>query len=909
MNKLFILMGLLLAVGIVYATGNQGRGMSIDTPVSQTIQRISDDPNFFLNVSYSSPVPVLRVNLSNMSSVNGTVLNPLIGFYNITCRNYGCNRFNNKLTGLNCNATFCSKLIRIDEGNATPWEYWEDIGFPFPNQNQFVLMDWGNETATVNITTVTNFWRIASGDNSTLNLPRYSIDILSSYLGTGAVVGGAQNMTVFNYVLGTISERAQAQINVSNSSRATAVLNYNATNNDYNITESGPVRIHVQIRNTTSNCLLSGSNSPNICTNWTRDIYAYPRNILFFDNITGNYSTFIFDSWDIVPTSNPGSNHYRFRNDTNFTLDGVIGTTLIDSGGDQRGNFTKNLLMLYNNTSVTSPSPHNRTLLIFPSQFLNSTIDTTYAYTSLLASEKLYRLRAVDPNDNITGAVNFGFGLMFGYSANTTQSASEIFRLDFNESWRAFRFPLEIIAVNGTAYQGRYNASGTYNLTPSGNNITRFNISTNSDNHTYPVFHIQNMSCGSNNFVRDFSANTSWTNLTNGTQILTQEGNSSFRGYYYCLFMWNGTLGNNTNTTYEFYISNQSVPAPNFYEGASLEPDADTRDSENNLNRWFNISVNTNASIIANMTMELNVSGILTNYSARTGDVTRTDANGSIYYARVPVVPIGNHTFRWLANDTGNMGAVSRNYWISVTSPGGNPQRPEPISNQTGPGGGGSGDTIKSGFFNGTFIVSPERLEIYRLGPGNGTFQVEFANGGSETVFIKILPITNRQLFTSYQIIFNILNKTYSFDSSEYGEVKPGDVVVFRINYNALTTGEFLSNFVMSEKSRGDVATFQVNIRVYSLNIIERFIANLLYPLQFNTDDRLEIQRSGIWIPAGENFAFPIGWVGYIILIVIVYSGTGYILKNRKVGGDMQTKNAILITISIIIASILWVVW
>ena len=395
--------------------------------------------------------------------------------------------------------------------------------------------------STVSVNRVGIYYQVISGDTSILNSPRYQMEINNIPFGSPAAASGVNNLTIYGTTISSIVDEEPPFTFRSNDSLGNnADIGLERANSS--IIESGPIRTYIRYTNFTNSCAFAASVA--LCMNWTSDVYAYSDKAFWFQTMNGNYTSTSFYFYTFLfPPAN------MLNVVANLTLNGNPST----GSSDPLGNFTKSILMMFNTTN------HNRSLLLFPSSFLNTTNDTEWGFNA-------GRSYLNENSDIITErAFQFGYGWMFGRNGNTAAANNAtVFQQDFNQSYQAFKNQATITIGNGT-YLGWNNASATYNFTPIGiNTIVRFNFSTGTNNYTNPIFHVRNLSTGAavnHTFFRNLTfGDQSWIRITNGTNFLIQEGNNSFMGYNYTLFMPNATLGNGTNLVYEYWLSSDSNP-------------------------------------------------------------------------------------------------------------------------------------------------------------------------------------------------------------------------------------------------------------------------------------------------------------------------------------------------------------
>jgi hypothetical protein len=342
--------------------------------------------------------------------------------------------------------------------------------------------------------------------------------------------------------------------------------------------ESGPARVVIIAQNLSNNMCDGSAN--NGCLNYTNFVYAYPT---FYQN----YFLFTFNSslgftmgasglgFVILQTTPNNTNNPRFDEVNNRTVNGASYSYSIDmeTGGDTvpLGNA---------NTSVGfafDDADHNRTIL-WKNTITNFT-NNTITYAGQDSTERMaFGFGSLTGKElNPAGTYAFGYLIMFGQNGQKTVANNQtVWNLDFEEQYRAWYNPASMTAIVGSQ-QSRNNITGSYNFTANGT-MTDFNFTTVAGmNYTYPVFEIQNISNISavKVFWKNYTASASWAELTNWTDYVLQEGNSSFFGYNYILLLINKTLGRETANAevYEFMVNNTTIaggPAGTTYNGTGL---------------------------------------------------------------------------------------------------------------------------------------------------------------------------------------------------------------------------------------------------------------------------------------------------------------------------------------------------
>jgi hypothetical protein len=411
-----------------------------------------------------------------------------------------------------------------------------------------LMLKWGLNSSTVSVTSGTTY-RVTSSDNSALNSPWYSVDFQRSSCSANAPCGGESNITIFDTNIAVY-----AAANKPLYGAAARSMDYaNST-----LIESGPVRVLIQFDNRTGNF-----NQSTTFFNWTQFVYAYPRYYLNYYVFTANNSFRIGSAttapFSVYQAAATAANNPRFDEWNNRTINGTNYLFSVDVG---TGADTYNLGLAGTTISfLFDDADHNKTILYFMTQenFTQNVQNQVYQDTS-------ERIRAgfYNPTSQAASTRDFGYAVMFGRNGLVAVGSNQsVWNNDFAEQYSAWYNPATITAYAGIS-QGRNNVTSTYNLTANSTNDLDFNFTTGTSNYTYPVFHVRNMTnidvMVNYIYWKNYSNSSNWVQLTNDTDFVLQEGNSDYFGYNYILVLINKTLGNGTSQTYEFWISNNSLP-------------------------------------------------------------------------------------------------------------------------------------------------------------------------------------------------------------------------------------------------------------------------------------------------------------------------------------------------------------
>jgi len=354
-----------------------------------------------------------------------------------------------------------------------------------------------------------------------------------------------------------------------------AARNFEFTNSSYNtsteiqvdltslktnssIIENNPTRVIIRFENKTSNAC--GSSPEVVCWNWTVDYYFYPRKYFVKYYIEGNFTGlkvkhYAFNPlvFEKISTSLPN----------NFTYYGSVQNlqgTLTESGTIFPSGYyffpiwsgiNESYIFVWNET-------HSKTVATAGtfSEFLKN--NPHFGIENGQNITQMYIRTALNTFYNTTN-VSFGWMNWFGNSGSGGLELNHTVNDELNDTYLDFHYPASVTMINGT-YQQRDNITGTYNFTVDSNGLLRFNFSTGSYTRTYPVFHIKDATPASSYkdhiWYKNYSQSNTWQQLTNYTDFVIQDGNSTYFGYNYILLLINKTLGSD----YDFWIDDNSDP-------------------------------------------------------------------------------------------------------------------------------------------------------------------------------------------------------------------------------------------------------------------------------------------------------------------------------------------------------------
>lgn len=480
---------------------------------------IEEDPDFLINITNCNETLV-----SGELTFNPlTVKNSLTGWFNVSGDYMSSGQF----------------TIRKSIINKIPFAlYLKDFKIELSKIN--LLLKWGISTATVSVTQ-NSVYRVNGNDNT------YSVDFQKSSCTNTAPCGVEANLTIFQTNFPRYSSNSKA---IGSGGGGTGYINISSSS----LIEYGPVRVVIYFVNNTNN-FIAGTNT---ILNWTQIVYAYPKYYQNYYNFSANNTIRIgpitTSLFDIYKTTATGTDNPRFDEWNNRTINGTNYLYSIDvNAGADNFNLGSNTLAFY-----YDDTDHNKTVLTFKTQ-TNTTSSNNYASQDI--SERMQYGIYSSSYENTPRYI--GYAVMFGQSgATTVENNQTVWNADFEEQYRAWYNPATMTAIVGTQ-KSRNNITGSYNYTANGT-MADFNFTTVAGmNYTYPVFEIENISNISaiKVFWKNYTASANWVQLTNWTDYVLQEGNSSFFGYKYILLLINKTLGKETAgaETYEFMVNNTTT--------------------------------------------------------------------------------------------------------------------------------------------------------------------------------------------------------------------------------------------------------------------------------------------------------------------------------------------------------------
>jgi len=493
---------------------------------------LENDPDFLLNVTDCSSDLKFDLTFNPL-----TTKNTLTGWFNMTDES---------------NKTVFSQqfVIKKSVNPKIP------ITLNVKNLTSKMFLKWGLNSSTVSVTE-NSVYRVTSGDTTQLNSAWYSIDLQKTGCSEGKTCGSETNLTIMGYNLPQYSSANAKRLSSSTNSKG---MDYANTS----LIENGLVRIAVYSINNTGNFYVGST-----YWNWTSIGYFTPRYYTMNYIATGN------DSWRYAySTSTPfaiyvttfyASNdprlqvwNGRYINGTKYDVSYDVGAGadtytfgVVNEGVNRRVAF------MYDSNN------HNKSILYLGTK-TNST-QTINQYGRQDTSEYV-NMGFHNPTVNSAGTYTLSYLVMFGHNGLTAVANNEtVWNLDFNEQYQAWYNPATMTAITGTQ-KGRNNLTGSYNYSANGT-LADFNFSTVVGmNYTYPIFEVQNLSSISNIIShvwwKNYTNSSDWIQLTNYSDFVIQEGNSTFFGYDYILILLNKTLGRETanSETYELWISNTSDP-------------------------------------------------------------------------------------------------------------------------------------------------------------------------------------------------------------------------------------------------------------------------------------------------------------------------------------------------------------
>lgn len=529
---------------------------------------IEQDSDFLINVTNCNETFIAgELTFNPMTSKNS-----LTGWFNVTGDYVSSGQF----------------TIRKSATNRIPFAlYLKDLKIDLSKIN--LVLKWGTNSSTVSVTQNT-VYRV-SGNEGT-----YSVDFQKSSCTTGKPCGSESNITIFNYNLPPYTTTTFKGFSNGTLGNAITIGKANSS-----LIESGPARVVIVAQNLSNNMCDGSAN--NGCLNYTNLVYAYPT---FYQN----YYVFTFNKslgltqggsglgFVIIQTTPNNTDNPRFDEVNNRTVNGASYSYSIDmgTGGDSvpLGNANTSIGFAFDDAD------HNRTVL-WKNTITNFT-NNTITYAGQDSTERMaFGFGSLTGKElNPAGTYAFGYLVMFGQNGQKTVANNQtVWNNDFEEQYRAWYNPASMTAVVGTQ-QSRNNITGSYNYTANGT-MADFNFTTIAGmNYTYPVFEIQNISNISavKVFWKNYTASSNWAELTNWTDYVLQEGNSSYFGYNYILLLINKTLGRETANAevYEFMVNNTTIAAPTgtIYEtmfNVSSKASMNIPSRVTNLSRTLNVVI------------------------------------------------------------------------------------------------------------------------------------------------------------------------------------------------------------------------------------------------------------------------------------------------------------------------------
>jgi len=311
------------------------------------------------------------------------------------------------------------------------------------------------------------------------------------------------------------------------------------------IVESGPVRVLIHGENT-SNIPLSDINC---AYNYSIDVYSYPNYYFVNYRDWGNFTQ--------IRLAGNGFRMYEFeREDVDKSRLSYWGRANIS------GILIPNETMRYTNESYIFLWNGSHTATI--GYFVNRHNFAGRHNISVYFGDRPKPFIGEGVRSTQTSA-EWSWITWFGNNGGGDLNINEtVNNRDFKSQFLEYYYPATITSISGT-YQQRDNITGTYNFTVDSNGLSRFNFSTsNNINHTYPIFHIKDTTSSASSYkdhiwYKNYSQSNAWQQLTNYTDFVIQDGNSTYFGYNYTLLLINKTLGSD----YEFWINNDTDPPSN----------------------------------------------------------------------------------------------------------------------------------------------------------------------------------------------------------------------------------------------------------------------------------------------------------------------------------------------------------
>lgn len=501
------------------AMSNLASAMSVESKEFPLCSLLEGDADFLLNITRCDEQAIVGTLTFNETSAKSQ----LTGWFNVSGDYNSAGQF----------------TIRSNRRSIPFALYLADFGLNMSNIN--LTLKWGLNSSTVSVTT-NGVYRI-NGNGGT-----YSLDLGRTSCSATAPCGAEANMTIYG---------TNMPIYASQSKNLRAVLSGETRSMDFansSLIESGPVRVMIRADNLTNNFNMSTT-----FFNWTQSVFAYPTYYQNVYYITANGTLAIgsntVEAFHVYKTTQTANNNPRFDEWNNRTINGTNYLFSVDvgTGSDSYIMGSSTLSFLYDDAD------HNKTFTFFKTQtnLTGTATSKIYQDTSERITTGFYT------SNHAAGTYYLGYGVMFGQNGGVAvESNQSVWDADFEEQYRAWYNPATMTASVGTQ-QGRSNITGAYNYTANGT-MADFNFTTVAlMNYTYPVFEIRNLSNVSaiKVFWKNYTASASWSELTNYTDYVLQEGNATWMGYDYVLLLINKTLGREAvnGAIYEFMVNNTTA--------------------------------------------------------------------------------------------------------------------------------------------------------------------------------------------------------------------------------------------------------------------------------------------------------------------------------------------------------------
>jgi len=314
------------------------------------------------------------------------------------------------------------------------------------------------------------------------------------------------------------------------------------------IVESGPVRVLIHGENT-SNIPLSDINCD---YNYSIDVYAYPK--YYFVN---------YKDWGNFTQIRPNGNAFRMYE---FDKEAVNKPRISYWG---RANIS-GILQASENVSDTDNAEwySNESYIFLWNGSYTATISYFVNQHNFVGTQNVSIFSGDTPmpffgngERSTQNSAEWSWITWFGNNGGGDLDINEtVNNQDFKPQFLDYYNPASVTTITGT-YQQRDNITGTYNFTVDSNGLLRFNFSTGSYSHGLPVFHLKDTTSTASSYkdhiwYKNYSQSNTWQKLTNYTDFVIQDGNSTYFGYNYILLLINKTLGSD----YEFWIDNNEDP-------------------------------------------------------------------------------------------------------------------------------------------------------------------------------------------------------------------------------------------------------------------------------------------------------------------------------------------------------------